>query len=54
MSYKVKFRDLGENSGKNWFSGTKIVINWKNWLAKYKFLSQYAEDSYAWLTLCWP
>jgi len=51
MSYKTNPRELGRKILKKIASQNEKVINWKNWLEKYEFLSQYPEDSYAWLTL---
>lgn len=51
MSFKANPKELGWKILEKIASQNEKVIKWKNWLEKYEFLSQYPEDSYAWLTL---
>jgi cytosine deaminase len=43
-------RDLGSGILEKICSQNENIINWKNWLQKYNFLSEYPDDPYAWLT----
>jgi cytosine deaminase len=43
-------RNLGAGILEKIGSQNENIINWKSWLQKYNFLSEYPDDPYAWLT----
>jgi len=50
LRFKSNIRDLGVRILEKIGSENENIINWKNWLQKYNFSPEYADDPYAWLT----
>lgn len=50
MRLNNNIRNLGAGILEKIGSQNENIINWKSWLQKYNFLSEYPDDPYAWLT----
>jgi tRNA(Arg) A34 adenosine deaminase TadA len=50
MRFKGDIRDLGARLLGEIDSENENVINWKDWLQKYRFSPEYPDDLYAWIT----
>lgn len=50
MTFKGNIRDLGARLLGEIDSENENIVNWKDWLQKYRFFSEYPDDPYAWIT----